>query len=52
MRFLGAARPRAGAARNLADIAASGTRAGEVIRRLRAMLKKEETERSRSTSTS
>jgi C4-dicarboxylate-specific signal transduction histidine kinase len=29
----------------LADIAASGTRAGEVIRRLRAMLKKEDTER-------
>lgn len=29
----------------LADIAASGTRAGEVIRRLRAMLKKEESER-------
>jgi len=29
----------------LADIAASGTRAGEVIRRLRAMLKKEQTER-------
>jgi signal transduction histidine kinase len=28
----------------LVDIAASGTRAGEVIRRLRAMLKKEETE--------
>jgi two-component system sensor kinase FixL len=29
----------------LEDIAASGTRAGEVIRRLRAMLKKEESER-------
>jgi PAS domain S-box-containing protein len=36
----------------LADIAASGTRAGEVIRRLRAMLMKEEPSRSRWTSTS
>jgi two-component system sensor kinase FixL len=46
MRFLGGGPEREAELREtLVDIAASGTRAGEVIRRLRAMLKKEEIER-------
>jgi two-component system sensor kinase FixL len=47
IRFLGAGREYEHELREtLADIAASGARAGDVIRRLRAMLKKEESDRS------